>query len=82
MTPDQVARYDAKMKKADHNLLLEMDRLFFSMSDKKAIGKLKAAAQELMKTRGLLQDEEKAAWEAALGKQMRQSVDRAKKSAG
>lgn len=81
MTPEEIAGYDHKIKQADPRLLLEIDRLFFALSDKKAAGKLKGAAQSLLKTKAIMDETEWAIWEKALKTQVRSAVDRAKKSA-
>lgn len=80
MTPEEIAFYDRQMKSMDPRLVLDADRLFFAMSDKKAISRLKSAAQSLVRTKELLRDDKREAWEKAFGKQVRYSVDRAKKS--
>lgn len=83
LTPEEIAILDQELKGIEGGApLWSLDRLFFGPDDREAIGKLKASAQTLTKAKDLFSEEQKELWEKGLGKQVRHSVDRAKKMAG
>lgn len=81
---EEVASVEAAFKRLaqSHEVALAIDRLFFAKEEKEAIPKLKVSAQALTQLVEEIPEEVRVKWRAALGKQLRQSVDRAKKSGG
>lgn len=83
LTVEQIASLDQELKGIEGAApLWSLDRLFFGPDDREAIGKLKASAQTLTKAKELFGEGQRELWEKSLGKQVRHSVDRAKKMAG
>lgn len=81
---EEIAGVDGALKQCDnaHEVAMALDRLFFAKDEKDAVPKLKAAGYALSKLKEAVPEEIRARWLALLGKQLRYSVDRAKRSAG
>lgn len=83
-SPEDLAGLDFSLKSiaSSHEVLLGIDRLFFSSDERDAVRKLKESGHILSKARERLPEDLKAKWVEALGSQLRESVDRAKKNSG
>lgn len=81
---EEIAGVDAALKALGntHEIALAIDRLFFAKNEKDSIPKLKAAAALLTQLAAEIPEGSQNKWRGALGKQLRQSVDRAKKDSG
>lgn len=80
MKPEQIAAIDSTFKQTwGPEALMHIDRMFVASRDKNALGQLKVAAKELAQRRDSVPEELAEAWDRALGRQVRESVDRAKR---
>lgn len=84
MGVEDVSTIDFHLKKSEsaHLYLMSIDRLFFTSDEAAVVKKLKESGQVLAGAKQDISEELRKAWIEALGKQLRLSVDRAKKSAG
>ena len=78
---DEIANVEAALKRLGepHELILAIDRLFFADGENEAIPNLKISAKALTQLIDKVPEDVRVKWRAALGKQLRESVDRAKK---
>ena len=65
-----------------HEVCMAVDRLFFAQDEKGGIQKLKESGHVLVSIKSDMPEDLRSKWVASLGRQLRASVDRAKKSAG
>ena len=81
---EEVAGVDLALKRLPnaHEVGLAVDRLFFAQDEKGGIQKLKESGHILVSIKNEMPEELRSKWVASLGRQLRASVDRAKKSAG
>lgn len=81
---EEIAGVDLAMKRLAnaHEVAISIDRLFFSQDEKGSIQKLKDSGQMLVGIKGDIPEDLRGKWVVSLGRQLRSSVDRAKKSAG
>lgn len=80
---EEIARVDAALKRMEnaHEISMDMDRLFFGKDEKGAIPRLRAAGPALSRLKDDIPEDVRAKWLSMLGKQLRYSVDRAKRGA-
>lgn len=83
-SPEDLAGLDFALKSmpTSHEALMGLDRLFFSNGEREVVKKLKESGHVLARARDGLPEDLKAKWVDALGSQLRESVDRAKKNSG
>lgn len=81
---EEVAGVDLALKRLPnaHEVCLAVDRLFFARDEKGGIQKLKDSGHVLVSIKNEMPEDLRAKWVASLARQLRASVDRAKKSAG
>lgn len=84
MGVEEVSTIDFHLKKSEsaYLYLMSIDRLFFTSDEATVVKKLKDSGQVLAGAKQDISEELRKVWMEALGKQLRLSVDRAKKSAG
>jgi hypothetical protein len=81
---EDVSTIDFHLKRSEsaHVYLMSIDRLFFTSAEVGVVKKLKESGQILAGAKQDISEELRKVWIEALGKQLRLSVDRAKKSTG
>lgn len=82
-TVEAVAEADLALKRLPnaHEVCMAVDRLFFAQDEKGGIQKLKESGHILVGIKSEMSEELRSQWVSGLGRQLRASVDRAKKSA-